>query len=587
MSKTLWNALKLSPALLGATILVANSALAAEDSVRSIGQDKTPAATELPASGLSQNQRSPISSNTTDLAQVPITGNGSSSNAQQDSNSTLDQINQYNDQSSGLEQVTSVSQLRDVQPTDWAFQALQSLVERYGCIEGYPDRTYRGNRALTRYEFAAGLNSCLNRIQELIAAAGGGGVTTEDIERLRRLQEEFRAELSTLRGMVDALEARTTRLEAQQFSTTTKLRGDVIFALASVFGDERAGGGELQDNAIFANRVRLNLDTSFTGKDRLRTRLQARNITPFSGSVTGTGMTRLGFDGNDDNNDVTLHRLEYSFPLGSKTKVYLEAIGGEYNDNMYTFNPLFESSGQGSISRFGRFNPIYRQAGEGTGVTLEHNFSSKLGLTLGYQVPRNQANNPSDGFGVFDGGYSALAQLSIRPSKAFNVGLTYVHSYYNQQNGVSVSGGTGSSFANSPFGTVATSADHFGLEASFRLSSKFTISGWGGYTEAHREDGGPDADATIINYAVTLGLADFGRKGNVLGFVAGQPPRVTDNDISAREDSDTSYHLEAFYRIKVSDNISITPGAFVILNPEHNDNNDTIYVGTVRTTFSF
>ena len=47
-----------------------------------------------------------------------------------------------------IEQVTSVSQLSDVQPTDWAFQALQSLVERYGCIAGYPDGTYRGNRAL-------------------------------------------------------------------------------------------------------------------------------------------------------------------------------------------------------------------------------------------------------------------------------------------------------------------------------------------------------------------------------------------------------------------------------------------------------
>ncbi|HEY9895853.1 MAG TPA: iron uptake porin, partial [Candidatus Sericytochromatia bacterium] len=67
-------------------------------------------------------------------------------------------------------QVTSVSQLSDVQPTDWAFQALQSLVERYGCIVGYPDRTYRGNRALTRYEFAAGLNACMDRINELIAA---------------------------------------------------------------------------------------------------------------------------------------------------------------------------------------------------------------------------------------------------------------------------------------------------------------------------------------------------------------------------------------------------------------------------------
>ena len=62
-----------------------------------------------------------------------------------------------------LAQVNSVSQLSDVKPTDWAFQALQSLVERYGCIAGYPDGTYRGNRATGRYEFAAGLNSCPGR----------------------------------------------------------------------------------------------------------------------------------------------------------------------------------------------------------------------------------------------------------------------------------------------------------------------------------------------------------------------------------------------------------------------------------------
>ena len=37
-------------------------------------------------------------------------------------------------------QVTSVSQLRDVSPTDWAYEALRSLVERYGCIVGYPDK---------------------------------------------------------------------------------------------------------------------------------------------------------------------------------------------------------------------------------------------------------------------------------------------------------------------------------------------------------------------------------------------------------------------------------------------------------------
>ncbi len=45
-------------------------------------------------------------------------------------------------------QVNSVSQLSDIKPSDWAFQTLRSLVERYGCIAGYPDVTYRGNRPL-------------------------------------------------------------------------------------------------------------------------------------------------------------------------------------------------------------------------------------------------------------------------------------------------------------------------------------------------------------------------------------------------------------------------------------------------------
>ena len=118
-----------------------------------------------------------------------------------------------NPSETGLSQVTSVSQLSDVRPTDWAFQALQSLVERYGCIAGYPDKTYRGNRAMTRYEFAAGLNACLDRVNELIAASTADLVKKEDLAILQKLQEEFAAELATLRGRVDALEARTTTLE--------------------------------------------------------------------------------------------------------------------------------------------------------------------------------------------------------------------------------------------------------------------------------------------------------------------------------------------------------------------------------------
>ncbi len=165
-----------------------------------------------------------------------------------------------------MSQVTSVSQLSDVQPTDWAFQALQSLVERYGCIAGYPDRTYRGNRALTRYEFAAGMNACMDRVNELIAAATEDLATKEDLATLQRLQEEFAAELATVRGQVDALEVRTATLEAQQFSTTTKLKGEVLFGIQGLLGNNKAddSGEPLETNTTFGDRVRLDFDTSFT-----------------------------------------------------------------------------------------------------------------------------------------------------------------------------------------------------------------------------------------------------------------------------------------------------------------------------------
>lgn len=559
MSKLFWNTLKLSPLLLVASLVVVTRA-----------QAQTTPAQPTSVSQLSN----PAPDNT-------------------------------------LAQVTSVSQLSDVQPTDWAFQALQSLVERYGCIAGYPDGTYRGNRALTRYEFAAGLNACLDRVNELIATATADTVTKEDLATLQRLQEEFSAELATLRGRVDALEARTAELEANQFSTTTKLTGEVIAAVSDVFGgDDRAAlsgqadtsNGENGVNTVLADRARLNFDTSFTGKDLLRTRLQARNVVPFQRTGTpgapgdtGTGMTRLGFDG-DEGNDVQLDDFFYRFPVTEFAEVKVDFDASEFNDNVYTFNPLFESSGRGAISRFGRFNPIYRQGANGSGLTVNLNPKGKLGLSLGYLSPNS--NDPEDGFGLFNGDYAALAQIAFRPSDALNIGLTYAHTYENSgpsnvttSNNIGVSGGTGSTYANNPFNGASTSANHYSAEASLRLGEKITISGWGGYTVAIAEDG-PGAlnrgdTADIWNWAATLALQDFGKEGSVLGVIFGQPPRAGSNDFGGRRDRDRSYHLEGLYRFPVTDNIEITPGVMVIFNPEHNDDNDTVYVGTLRTTFRF
>jgi len=112
--------------------------------------------------------------------------------------------------SSSMGQVTNVNQLRDVSPTDWAYEALRSLVDRYGCISGFPNQTYRGNQPLTRYEFAAGLNSCLNQIERLIAA--NSGPDDEELALIERMTQEFEAELATLGGRTDEIESRTAVL---------------------------------------------------------------------------------------------------------------------------------------------------------------------------------------------------------------------------------------------------------------------------------------------------------------------------------------------------------------------------------------
>ncbi|MFN7631436.1 MAG: iron uptake porin, partial [Cyanobacteriota bacterium] len=116
----------------------------------------------------------------------------------------LSGVNQY----ASEEQVTSINQFSDVKPTDWAYEALSRLIERYGCVAGYPDGTYRGQRYMTRYEAAALLNACLDRI-------------TEITDELKKLMKEFEKELAVIRGRVDGLEARVGELEATQFSTTT------------------------------------------------------------------------------------------------------------------------------------------------------------------------------------------------------------------------------------------------------------------------------------------------------------------------------------------------------------------------------
>jgi Carbohydrate-selective porin, OprB family/S-layer homology domain len=580
MSNLLWKSLVVSPAVLGATLLVSAAAIAAPNATTEVKTSETIAATEIA-------QKPEI------LAQAAPTANDTK---------VLDQVNRYSNegrQNASQSQVTSVSQFTDVQPTDWAFQALQSLVERYGCIAGYPNGTYRGNRALTRYEFAAGLNACLDRVNELIATATADLVTKQDLATLQRLQEEFSAELATLRGRVDALEARTAELEANQFSTTTKLAGEAVFAVTDAFG-ERTGQA---NNTVFQDRVRLSLNTSFTGRDLLTTRLAAGNASAFSlrdagnNPITGSGEGNQTFQvGSTDNNAVKIDRLTYEAPVGP-AQVYIAASGGQHSHYAAVNNPYFfdkTDGGNGSLSTFSSENPIYRIGG-GAGIAVNVPFGAggsifkPSSVTLGYLG--SEANNPGAGQGLFNGNYAALGQLNFAVGDRLALAATYVHGYSGAGSNL-FDGGNSSVGSNPVVGTrqanaltAPSSSNSYGLSAAFRPSNKLSISGFISYHDVAGE-GSNVGNYEAWSYGLGVALPDFGKKGNVLGIFGGAQPYAISNRIGSGG-KDIPYQIEGFYKYRVSDNISITPGIIYLTSPGQSSSNDDAIIGTLRTTFTF
>jgi Carbohydrate-selective porin, OprB family/S-layer homology domain len=508
---------------------------------------------------------------------------------------SLDQLSQYSreGQTNAAGQVTSVSQLSDVKPTDWAFQALQSLVERYGCIVGYPDRTYRGNRALTRYEFAAGLNACMDRVNELIAAATADLVKKEDLATLQKLQEEFAAELATLRGRVDALEAKTATLEKQQFSTTTKLSGEVIFAVTDEFGTNN------DNETVFQDRVRLSLNTSFTGKDLLVTRLATGNADNFR---TTTGLNPQGAEGiqtfnsnANGGNRVNIDWVAYYTTLADKFNVYIPVTGGLHYDYAPTANAMDSGdSGNTTLSVFGQRNPIYGIGG-GAGVGLTTDFAG-FKVSAGYLS--GSANNPSSGQGVFNGDNSILGQIAYAPANSpLQVALTYVSAY--DKTGAIFDGttaaGIGTAFANNVNRNLLANGSNrvnaFGASAALKLGGGLLVNAFGMLAKVD-EIGDGLGDNDVWSYGASVGLQDFGKKGNLLGLVVGVEPYAPGARQGAggiqvgRAGTVAPLHIEGFYKYQLNDKISITPGVIWVKDPGQSKSDD-VFIGTVRTTFSF
>ncbi|MEB3308796.1 MAG: iron uptake porin [Snowella sp.] len=517
-------------------------------------------------------------------------------------NNSMGEINRVSALSApGLNQVTNVSELRDVQPNEWAYEALKSLVERYGCIVGYPDRTFRGNRALSRWEFAAGLNACLNTMERLLQE--NVTVLREDIDKLKQLAQQFEQELAALGTRVDNLEARTAYLEDHQFSTTTKLNGDVIFAYSGVWGSEQADGppGEPIQNGQFTMnyRSRMNFDTSFTGDDLLRVRIQTAN---FYLARAGSNLTDFNFSVASDRNVPQINKLQYRFPVGEKATVWLSGAKMTLDDIADPLAPFTNSFTEGALSFFGAIAPLYLTADNiGPGFGASYNFTKELSLGAFYSA--GYGNITESGYGLFNGQHSAGAQLTYLPSADTGIGIAYLHQYIpqNQFDSFSVLGFTGLANADNPFSFEdrenygdgnATSSDSVALLWTWRIAEWFSLEGWGMYTSAYAnggERGGDNAD--IWNWKVSFAFPDLFKEGNIGVLSVGQPPYAAyisnKNNLADITPSTTTapWFAETFYVYQISNNISITPGLWVGISPANN--RDPLWIGAIRTSFKF
>ena len=470
-------------------------------------------------------------------------------------------VNQYTSN-----QVTSVSQFTDVQPTDWAYQALSNLVEKYGCVAGYENGTFVGGRAMTRFEAAALLNACLERV-------------TENTEELNRLANDFAKELSILRGRVASAEKKIGTLEAQQFSTTTKLKGEATFVLGGVDGARLANSSNI-GNTAFNYDLRLSFDTSFTGKDLLKTRLRSGN---FSSQPFGSSSSLFKLDKSETYaNQVTLDRLYYSFP-GLAKGVTLTVGPMVRNTEMAWVPTAYKSDILDFFANAGAPGVYNKATGAGFGAQWTQSTKKKNAgrFVAGLNYVAQSGNDPTKGQFDEDGGLNTLAQIGYRaPQYGVAFGYRYGTEGTRVRNFNAINGGSGALAANQTSNGYALNA-YWQPKKSGIIPSVSAAYGWNTVSLSNNRTT-PTGATNSETWMAGVQWSDVFAKGNAAGFAIGAPG----NAASLGADQQ-AIMWEAFYRYKVSDAISVTPAVFYVSNNQGLKQASDNYGGVIQTTFRF
>lgn len=481
-------------------------------------------------------------------------------------------------------QVTSVNQFSDVRPTDWAYQALSNLVEKYGCVAGYPNGTYKGGQAMTRYEAAALLNACLDRV-------------TEVTDELQRLMDEFKKELAVLKGRVDGLEAKVGTLEAQQFSTTTKLSGLATFVIGGI---DYSGGGKNKiidykgdavrapSNVTFNYDIQLTFDTSFTGKDLLRTNLRAGNFgtSVFGGEPHALGNSaelEVAFEADAGPNIVGIDKLFYQFPIGSQFTATIGARVGQ-EDMLALWPSVYPADTILNLFTVNGAPAAYsKNLGAGAGLWWQNN-----GWSVSANYVSALGSDSANGIFTEDAGATASVQLGYQQEQW---GIAAIWTYI--QPDTQFVPGTTPLVHGAVDHTAGAETNAFGLSAFWQpMTSGWLPSvsvGWGINNTSYSTSRPAGSLRQSQSWMAGLQWTDVFMKGNDFGFAVGSAVFATSLTGGVSPD-DGNLAWEWWYKFQVTDNITITPALFYLSRPmgQRTPEGGFSALGAlIKTTFKF
>ena len=520
-----------------------------------------------------------------------------------------------------------VHELLDVAPDDWAFQALQNLVEQHGCLAGYPDGTFRGDQALSRYEFATVLDVCMNVIVE---QTGDAAAAEEDLRVLQQLQQDFADEIISVEDQVTRLENEVATLRQQQTSPVLKLSGFAwmdINAATFAGGLKRETGFRVSPGSserfietideepapIFTGYVWLDLNASFTGSDRLLLQLAAGTGTPILNNVVSAGL-EYTYGANFTNQpggvepfEFVIRQLSYQFPVGDRLSFVVGPRMNVYD--YFEYNPyhyyFFDNGPAFNFTSFNSANStLFAPFDRGGGAIAMWQISDQLELKAAYLAANNEflpgflspLSNSDEG--IFGGTNSLMAELTYRPSPTVGIRLLYNRARLDAVNGNIGRFGDGEpvlGIIDDGFGGFIddTVADVFAIGAHWEVSREFGFFGQYSYGSLDVSPLDPDIPGGDIRVqAYQLGVA-FPHlfKENALGMISFVVPQDylegREFLVSGGGDGGTQTEWEISYYYPVNDHISLLPSIYIINNPNNFSDNPTIFVFNLRTELRF